>query len=198
MDWGDVPCRLWKFAQAGQVSLPEYDVVLVDEAQFFAPLWFEIIRQLVKPRSGHLFVAADPTQGFLGYGASWKSLGLEVRGRTQQLQRSYRTTREILSFARLFYRQRVTAGQMDEELLAADLMNMPSGAIPEMLPLASPQDEIARVTNEIAAFSGQGLPLKHLLVLHTNWEGVDALIAAINRKLGKDKACVSRMKSEKL
>jgi superfamily I DNA/RNA helicase len=189
MDWGDVPRRLWEFAQAGKVSLPEYDVVLVDEAQFFAPLWFEIIRRLVKPRSGHLFIAADPTQGFLGRGTSWKSLGLEVRGHTQQLERSYRTTREILSFATLFYRQRIATGQADEDILAADLADMPFGALPEMLPLTSPQDEITRVTNEIAAFASQGMPLKHLLVLHANWHGVDALNTNINRKLGKDKAC---------
>ncbi len=189
MDWGDVPRRIWEFAQAGQIRLPEYDAILVDEAQFFAPLWFEIVRRLVKPRSGHLFIAADPTQGFLGRGTSWKSFGLEVRGHLQQLQRSYRTTREILSFATLFYRQRVASDQTDEDILTADLADMPFGAFPEILPLGSPQDEIARVANEVVAFARQGLPLKHLLVLHVNWEGVEALITALNRKLGKDKAC---------
>ena len=53
----------------------DYDVVLVDEAQFFAPVWFEIVQTLVRPQSGHLFLAADPTQGFLRQGVSWKSLG---------------------------------------------------------------------------------------------------------------------------
>jgi superfamily I DNA/RNA helicase len=188
MDWGDVPRKLWEFLQEGRVQMPEYDAVLVDEAQFFAPLWFEIIRELVRPRSGHLFVVADPTQGFLGRGTSWKSIGLEVRGRTHKLERSYRTTREILNFATLFYRQRVPENENEDDILAFDLSYLPAGAIPQLIPLSSPQDEITCVANEIAEFAKHGLPLQHLLVLHTNWQGVKSLIATINHKLGAKKA----------
>ena len=45
--------------------------ILVDEAQFFAPLWMRLIQKSLNPRNGHLFLVADPTQGFLGRGASW-------------------------------------------------------------------------------------------------------------------------------
>jgi superfamily I DNA/RNA helicase len=188
VDWGDVPRKLWGFLQDGRLQLPEYDAVLVDEAQFFAPLWFEIIRELVRPQSGHLFVAADPTQGFLGRSASWKSIGLEARGRTHRLERSYRTTREILNFATLFYRQRVSETGTEDDILALDLSDLPGGVFPQLIPLGSPQDEITCIANEIAGFAKQGLPLGHLLVLHANWQGVQALIAAINRKLGAKKA----------
>ena len=188
MDWGDVPRKLWEFLQDGRVHLPDYDAVFVDEAQFFAPLWFEIIRELVRPRSGHLFVVADPTQGFLGRGASWKSIGLEVRGRTYKLERSYRTTREILNFATLFYRQRVAENENEDDILALDLSDLPTGAFPQLITLGSPQDEITCVANEVAEFARHGLPLGHLLVLHTNWQGVKSLIKTINRKLGADKA----------
>ena len=75
-----------------------YDFVLVDEAQFFAPIWFEIIKLILKP-NGHLFMVADPTQGFLKRGQSWLASGLNVRGRTSRLEKCYRTTREILDFA---------------------------------------------------------------------------------------------------
>ena len=188
LDWGDVPRHMWQFFEDGRVSPPQYDVVLVDEAQFFAPLWFEIVRRLVQPASGHLFLAADPTQGFLRRGASWKALaGLDVRGRTHHLQRSYRTTREILDFATLFYRQRVK-DENDEEVLAPNLINMPNGVVPVLIPLASSQDEIARAANEIAAIASQGHPLKDILVLHANWQGVKALLQALERRLGKGKA----------
>lgn len=186
-DWGDVPRRIWEWMRQGQLALPEYDAVLVDEAQFFAPLWLEVIQGLVRPRSGHLFIVADPTQGFLGRGTSWKSLGLEVRGRTHQLRHSYRTTQEILDFATLFYRQRLPEGY-DEDTLAPNLFDMPSGPLPEMIPLASPQDEIARVVNEIVAFSGQGFSRQHLLVLHANWQGAQDIIRSLQRKLGRGAA----------
>jgi superfamily I DNA/RNA helicase len=185
LDWGDVPQRIWKFIHQGKLEIPQYDFILVDEAQFFAPLWIQIILKLLTPRSSHLFIVADPTQGFLGRGTSWKSLGLEARGRTHLMRRSYRTTREIMDFATLLYRQRL-ADEKDDDILAPDLLNMPNGAFPQIIPLTSPQDEIIRIANEVADFVKKGMPKRHLLVLHTN--GVEDLIQAIEARLGKGSA----------
>jgi hypothetical protein len=187
VDWGDVPRRMWHLVNEGQLDLPMYDVVLIDEAQFFAPIWFDIIRRIVRPKSGHLFIVADPTQGFLGRGTSWKSLGVDARGRTQNLRRSYRTTHEILNFATLFYRKRVTRDDTDDEILEPDLMNMPRGVLPVLLPVRSAQDEVSIVATEIALLHKHGYPLRDLLVLHAEY-GVDALIETLNRHLGEGKA----------
>ncbi|MBK8824692.1 MAG: hypothetical protein IPN58_19405 [Anaerolineales bacterium] len=113
--------------ESGESKLPIYDVIMLDEAQFFAPLWIRLIQKALNPRNGHLFVVADPTQGFLGRGTSWKSLGLQARGRTHNLLHSYRTTREILQFATLLYRLRL-ADEKDGDILVPDLLNMPTGA----------------------------------------------------------------------
>lgn len=187
LDWGDVPQLLWKFSENGQVKLPEYDIVLIDEAQFFAPLWMRLIQKSLNPRNGHLFVVADPTQGFLGRGASWRSLGLEARGHTHHLRRSYRTTREILQFATLLYRLRLRE-EKDDDVLMPDLLNMPSGTFPQIITLSSPQDEIARVANEVEGLVKQGFPKKHLLLLHSDGWGVNHLIQAIDDRLGKNAA----------
>lgn len=187
MDWGDVPRRMWYFWREGKVNLPIYDVVMIDEAQFFAPIWFDTVRRIVRPKSGHLFIVADPTQGFLGRGASWKSLGVDARGRTHNIRRSYRTTHEILNFATLFYRKRVPKNDSDDEILEPDLMNMPRGVLPVLLPVRSSQDEIGVVTAEIVALHKSGYPLQNLLILHAEY-GVDALIESLNRHLGDGKA----------
>ncbi|NLG98569.1 MAG: UvrD-helicase domain-containing protein [Chloroflexi bacterium] len=187
LDWGDIAQRLWQFEQEGRITLPTYDVLLIDEAQFFAPLWIAILQKLLKPPNAHLFIVADPTQGFLGRGASWKSLGIQARGRSQQLRRSYRTTREILEFASLFYRLRLSE-ENEEDILTPDLLKMPNGVLPEMIHLTSSQDEISRVANEVEAFVRKGYPRKHLLILHANGQGVQALKEAINRRLGRDAA----------
>ena len=136
-DWGDVPRRLWHYAENGQAQLPEYDVILVDEAQFFAPLWIQLIQKVLDPRTGHLFIVADPTQGFLGRGTSWKSLGLDARGRTHHLNRSYRSTREIMQFATLLYRLRLE-NEKDDDILVPDLLTMPNGAFPQIIPPDQP------------------------------------------------------------
>jgi superfamily I DNA/RNA helicase len=187
LDWGDVPRLLWKFTESGEVKLPEYDIILIDEAQFFAPLWVKLVRKALHPKSGHLFLVADPTQGFLGRGASWKSLGLEARGHSHHLRRSYRTTREIMQFATLLYRLRVPEDK-DDDVLIPDILNMPNGAIPEILSLTSSQDEVARVANEVELLVKQGFPKKHLLLLHIDGTGVKRLIQAIEDRLGKGAA----------
>jgi superfamily I DNA/RNA helicase len=187
LDWGDIPRLLWQFTEDGQVKLPEYDIMLVDEAQFFAPLWMRLIQKSLNPSNGHLFLVADPTQGFLGRGASWKSLGLEARGHTHNLRRSYRTTREIMQFATLLYRLRL-ADEKDDDILVPDLLNMPNGAFPQIISLTSPQDETARVANEVASLVKQGFPKKQLLLLHSDGWGVKNLIQAIDDRLGKNAA----------
>jgi superfamily I DNA/RNA helicase len=188
MDWGDVPRRFWRFVQDGKVELPVYEFVMIDEAQFFAPIWFDIIRRVVKPRSGSIFIVADPTQGFLGRGSSWKSLGFDARGKTQHIRRSYRTTHEILNFATLLYRTRVTKRDLEEDVIEPDLLNMPHGMLPILVPARSGQDEIGIVTAEVEALCKKGYSLHNVLVLHADWEGVDALIASLNRHLGEGKA----------
>jgi superfamily I DNA/RNA helicase len=185
-DWWDVPQQIWKSMGKGQSDFPQYDFILIDEAQFFAPIWIQIILRTLAS-SSHLFIVADPTQGFLGRGTSWKSLGLDARGRTHLMRHSYRTTREILDFATLLYRQRL-ANEKDDDILVPDLLNMPGGAFPQVIPLTSPQDEIARVANEVAGFVKQGLPRKHLLLLHPDGEGVKRLIQVIEDRLGKGAA----------
>ena len=62
--------------------LQKYDHVLVDEAQFFAPSWLQLVRQSLCV-GGSIFICADPNQGFLKSRLSWKSVGFNVRGRTK-------------------------------------------------------------------------------------------------------------------
>jgi len=64
LDFGDVPRQLWRALLADATAFPRYDVVLIDEAQFFAPIWFEIVRRILAPAHGQLFMVADPTQVF--------------------------------------------------------------------------------------------------------------------------------------
>ncbi|MCZ2121100.1 MAG: UvrD-helicase domain-containing protein [Anaerolineales bacterium] len=185
MDWGDVPRRMWNFLRENKIQLPKYDFVMIDEAQFFAPIWFDIVRQIAKPKISHLFIVADPTQGFLGRGTSWKSLGIDARGKTQNMRRSYRSTHEILNFATLLYRRRVKNNDADEDIIEPDLMNMPHGTLPILISLRSTQDEIGRITAEIEALKNHGVPLRNILILHSEWEGVKALIMSLNNRLGE-------------
>lgn len=186
VDWADVPRQLWQLTRSGEIRLPAYDIILVDEAQFFAPVWFELIKQVLKPSVGHLFLAADPTQGFLKRRQSWLASGLDVRGHATRLQKSYRTTREILSFATLLYRTRLPDD--DDDIVAPNLLDLPNGLVPELIPLTSEQDEITRVVNEIHALVQTGIPPQHILVIHANYLGRGHIQQRLERVLGAGRA----------
>lgn len=186
MDWGDVPRQLWRLWHEGAVTLPHYDIILVDEAQFFAPLWFELIKRILTPDTGDLFLVADASQGFLKRGQSWLSSGLDVRGRVHRLHKSYRTTREILDFATLLYRTRLP--EADENIVAPDLSQMPNGVLPIVIPLTSPQDEVTRVINEIRQLAQRGVPWGDILLIHASREEVWPILTRLNGEFGREVA----------
>lgn len=181
-DFGDVPRRIWRALIEEGAPFPRYDVVLIDEAQFFAPIWFEIVRRVMDPQHGQLFMVADPTQGFLKRRQSWLASGLSVRGRTQRLERCYRTTREILAFATHFYQLRLPGD--DEALVMANLQLAPEGLPPEVIALTSEQDELTRVLNEVRALVVQGVPLGHILVIHADWQGASRALERLRAEFG--------------
>lgn len=98
-DWSDVPLMVSEAMQAGYLNPPRYDAILVDEAQDFAPVWFDVLRAQLNPETAAMFLSADGVQRIYRK-HSWKSLGFNVVGRTRILNRSYRSTYEIARAAR--------------------------------------------------------------------------------------------------
>lgn len=99
MDWEDVPLEALRVLNERRDSphRAAYDVILVDEAQDFTPVWIDIVKAMLKP-NGSLFLCDDPTQSiFSSY--SWKEKGLEVVGRTKILRVPFRNTRQIATAA---------------------------------------------------------------------------------------------------
>lgn len=182
IDFGDVPRRLWRALLAQPAAFPRYDVVLIDEAQFFAPIWFEIVKRVLEPRHGQLFLVADPTQGFLKRRQSWLASGLNVRGHTQRLEQCYRTTRAILTFATRFYQQRLPGD--DEAQITANLEHALDGLPPEVVALRSEQDELARVVSEVRALVAGGAKLEHILVIHADWQGAQRALERLQAEFG--------------
>ena len=84
--WSAVPRDIC-LNQNGHQRLRKYHHILIDEAQFFAPAWFEVAK-LSMESGGQLFLCADPNQGFMKSRLSWKSAGLDVSGRTRKLRKS--------------------------------------------------------------------------------------------------------------
>lgn len=180
-DWSGAAFAVWRHVQENTATLPVYDLLFVDEAQFFAPVWFQLVRSSISPERSQLFLAADPTQGFLKRRQSWLASGLDVRGQSTRLLKSYRNTRQILSFAARLYRSRLP--DEDEEINlpdAEEMERLPEGESPHLLWIDSPQGERARIANEIVAAIRAGARPEHFLVLHAEDAMVEQFIETIN------------------
>ena len=130
-------------------------------------MWLRALRSVLKPGIGRLLLAADPTQGFLKRRQSWVACGLDIRGRSTRLRRSYRNSRPILALAADFYRSRLgTEEETDLNLPdEAELASAEPGESPHVVLLTSRQDEVARVINELKHYLAEGGDPEAVLVL---------------------------------
>lgn len=78
---------------------PPFDFAVVDEAQDIGVAQLRFISALGGRRSNSLFFAGDLGQRIFQTPFSWKSLGVDVRGRSQILRLNYRTSHQILQQA---------------------------------------------------------------------------------------------------
>lgn len=163
MMWSALPRELCS-ANARHDRLQKFHHILVDEAQFFAPSWLQLVK-LSLAAQGQLFLCADPNQGFMKSRLSWKSAGIDVVGRTKKLRKSYRTTRAILEAATGVL---TALGSVDrDDYLVPDFDGMNAGTAPILLYVDSPQDAVERLTNELAAvYDTQITPLAATLVIY--------------------------------
>src|SRR5690606_4049093 len=85
--------------EAGKRKHPPYEFVVVDEAQDVSVAQLRFLAALGGSRANALFFAGDLGQRIFQTPFSWKSLGVEVRGRSRTLNVNYRTSHQIRSHA---------------------------------------------------------------------------------------------------
>jgi hypothetical protein len=78
---------------------PEYDAVIVDEAQDLTDAALRLLYALVGDRPNGLLLVGDGQQSIYPGGFNLSSLGINVRGRSHVLTRNYRNTREVYAAA---------------------------------------------------------------------------------------------------
>ena len=85
--------------QLGKSTHPPYEFAVVDEAQDVGVAELRFLAALGGNRPNALFFAGDLGQRIFQQPFSWKSLGVDVRGRSQTLRINYRTSHQIRSQA---------------------------------------------------------------------------------------------------
>ena len=85
--------------QISQRSSPPYEYAVIDEAQDLSVPQLRFLAALGDDRPDSLFFAGDQGQRIFQAPFSWKSLGVDIRGRSRVLRVNYRTSHQIRSQA---------------------------------------------------------------------------------------------------
>jgi hypothetical protein len=74
---------------------PPFDFAVLDEAQDVNPMQLRFLAALGAGKSNCLFFTGDTGQRIFQQPFSWKSLGVDIRGRSRTLKINYRTSHQI-------------------------------------------------------------------------------------------------------
>ena len=172
VDWPVLPRIFLKKLMDGEIECKQYHTIYIDEAQFFAPVWFRCVRKALEPERGRFFLVADPTQGFLRSGMSWvKMLGDDMRGRSQRLQKPYRNTRQIMTFAKNFYQGRAINEEDEVNIPDEDaIRRMPTGTEPEFVKIER-QTAPEIIVDQLKKLTERGQSPGHVLFIDASGYG---------------------------
>jgi mRNA-degrading endonuclease RelE of RelBE toxin-antitoxin system len=143
------------------LKAPPFDYVVIDEAQDVSVPQLRFLAALGAGRANGLFFAGDLGQRIFQLPFSWKSLGVEVRGRCQTLRVNYRTSHQIREQADRLLGPTVADvdGNTDDRRGTTSVFNGPE---PTILVAPSPDEEIAAVARWLTARIGEGLSASEL------------------------------------
>jgi hypothetical protein len=124
---------------------PPYDFVVVDEAQDLSVAQLRFISALGNGRPDALFFAGDLGQRIFQLPFSWKSLGVDIRGRSLTLRINYRTSHQIRTRADRLLGREVTDvdGNAEDR---SDTISVFNGPRPDIAVVDSTETECMMVS----------------------------------------------------
>jgi superfamily I DNA/RNA helicase len=119
---------------------PPFAFAVIDEAQDLSIAQLRFLASLGADRPDALFFAGDLGQRIFQQPFSWKSLGVDVRGRSRTLRVNYRTSHQIRARADLLLGPEVSDvdGNVEERRGTVSVFNGPE---PEVLVCGSAEEE---------------------------------------------------------
>jgi superfamily I DNA/RNA helicase len=135
---------------------PPFDFAVVDEAQDLSVSGLRFLAALGGGRPNALFFAGDLGQRIFQQPFSWKSLGVDIRGRSRTLRINYRTSHQIRQQADRLLGPEVTDvdGNAAER---SDTISVFNGPPPVIRVLATENEEIKSVGAWLAEQSKAGV-----------------------------------------
>jgi superfamily I DNA/RNA helicase len=139
-----------------QIKHLPFDFCVVDEAQDINVAQLRFLAALGSGRPNSLFFAGDLGQRIFQQPFSWKSLGVDIRGRSSTLRINYRTSHQIRMQADRLLGSELSDvdGNTEERRGTISVFN---GPVPIIVTLDSQEKEIETVAQWLADRTSEGL-----------------------------------------
>jgi len=170
LDYADLHNNVTNYINEGVRPNKRYDVILVDEAQHFAPKWMTLIKAFLK-ENGSLFICEDPGQSvYRTY--SWKEKGVNVIGRTKWLRTPYRNTKQIFELSRVLdehnpVKDLAAIDNQESNGFIINTENLREGSMPELHLLPDVNSEIELIQSKVNNLLCNGILPTEIAFLHS-------------------------------
>jgi mRNA-degrading endonuclease RelE of RelBE toxin-antitoxin system len=156
-----------------------FDFIVVDEAQDVSVAQLKFLSSLAGERPNALFFTGDLGQRIFQSAFSWKSLGIDIRGRSRSLYINYRTSHQIRIAADRLLGPEISDvdGNLESRKGTVSVFNGPPPAI---LVLASLEEEIQAVANWIITLSKEGIKAHEIGVFVRSENELDRAVSAVS------------------
>ncbi len=142
-------------AQMAQAAHPPFDFCVIDEAQDIGVAGLRVLAALGGGRPNGLFFAGDLGQRIFQTPFSWRSLGVDVRGRSHTLRINYRTSHQIRRQADRLLPPELADVDGNAEKRGATV-SVFNGPAPELRTFDSPEEETEDIAGWLRARQGEG------------------------------------------
>jgi superfamily I DNA/RNA helicase len=156
---------------------PVFDYVVVDEAQDISVAQLRFLASVAGSRTNGLFFAGDLGQRIFQTPFSWKSVGVDVRGRSRNLTINYRTSHQIRMQADRLLGPEVADvdGNVESRKGTVSVFNGPP---PNVKGYKSEESEISGVAEWINLRIDEGIQPHELALFVRSNEQIDRAISA--------------------
>lgn len=165
-------------------SLPErrnpvFDFVVLDEAQDVGVAALRFLAALGGDRPNALFFAGDLGQRIFQQPFSWKSQGVDIRGRSRSLRINYRTSHQIRSQADRLLGEEVS--DVDGNVEARKTVSVFNGTVPVLRTFPGPDQESRAVGEWLRTQVDGGIAPMEIAVLVRSAGEVPRAVAAVEQ-----------------
>lgn len=154
-----------------------FDYAVIDEAQDLAPYHIQFLSALGGDRANALFFVGDLGQRIFRQPFSWKSVGVDVRGRVKTLKINYRTSHQIRKKSDLLLGQELTDadGNVENRRNTFSVFNGPQ---PLLKTFSSPEDEVDFVKRWMLEIQKEGIKTHEIGIFVRSTNELDRAIRA--------------------